>query len=136
MRPVRASHSQREQHDKLLVFQGTEEVGFIKYNPSLANFFAVCPRHSGCTKTKTAAVGRSAGSGAPLGFLAAWCRDAPQHGSKESHMKESQPGFAERRAARDQLKLQWNYGSFRELEQRTADAGSSEPEVVPVQNRR
>ena len=110
---------------------GGSVIGHIKHNESLGNCFVVCGAHAQCIRTRTLRTGRGAGAGAPLGFLAAWCKLQGQYHSKSAHMAAGLPSFQARRSARDLLKAEHNYLEFVGLEQRIADPGDTEPEEVP-----
>ena len=109
-----------------------EVVGHIRANESLQNLFCKCLKHrdEDCTKTRTYRIGRERGSGAPLGFLAAWCAAQGGHGSKASHMQE-RPSYELRRAARSRLARDPLYAHFHAFEALQAPPGETEPEEVP-----
>ena len=122
----------RQRHEGLPVKQaGTDAVlGVIKENPALNNLFCRCYKHIECTKTRTHRLGRERGSGAPLGFLAAWCALQEHHADKASHMA-ARPSLQQRKAARASLALEPGYPHYHSLEERQGDAGDTEPEQVP-----
>ena len=118
----------RHVHGTLVIQRAGEDqqAGYIKDNSSLGNCFAVCPLHNDCVKSRTCHASRR-GGGHPLGYLAAWCLNAPLFTSKQEHMKH-RPSWEERKAARLVLKSQPNYEEFHNFEE---GDGPSEPELVP-----
>ena len=107
------------------------EIGLIKHNPVLQNAYCRCYLHEACVKTRSLRASRERGSGAPLGFLAAWCRLQAQYGGKEAHIQHCKPDFGARRSARNALKAEEAFPQFSRLEQLEREEGFSEPEVVP-----
>eukprot|EP00971_Amphidinium_carterae_P009060 179020-Amphidinium_carterae.2 len=103
----------------------------IRINASLDNFYAVCSTHVECVKTRTYKEGRQRGSGRPLGFLAAWAREANNYPDKVSHMTACRPDYESRLQARVMLEREPNAAGFFALERPPlpVENGREPPEV-------
>ena len=129
---ARDPEAERQRHESLVVrrIAGGPNIGLIRHQPQARSFFALCPRHPGCIKTRTYNEGRHPGSGRPLGYLAAWLRVAEEHGEKSTHMA-AKPAHSVRVAARAQLAAEWNSEMFMALERGLRPNEADEPLDVP-----
>lgn len=130
-----ASGEPRAVHDALFVKdEAGEQRGWIKIKPSANDAFCKCPYHPECFKTKTlntSDAGRRRLQGRPLGFLAAWALEGQHHSSKNEHVRQCNPSWASRKAARSRLHLEPNAQDFLALERARFDGEDSEPERCP-----
>ena len=69
-------------------------------------FYAYCRMegHHRCRCNRMSGPGRKPAAGRPLGFMYWWLQQAARHANQEGHQLDRWPSWAERKAARQELK--------------------------------
>ena len=96
-------------------------------------FYAYCRMegHHRCRCNRMSGPGRKPAAGRPLGFMYWWLQQAARHANQEGHQLDRWPSWAERKAARQELKALQGSALLMSRERPVREDEDSEPEDVP-----